>query len=107
MSKEFKYDAFISYRHTELDKFVAENLHKETEVLLHAYYGPDAAGRIYLLGTHGCFILNQDMNPIAWVPNALNVDVEEQKIYLKYGSYSYVSPVYTTEELLKFAEESK
>ncbi len=31
MSKEFKYDAFISYRHAELDKFVAENLHKQLE----------------------------------------------------------------------------
>lgn len=25
------YDAFISYRHTDLDKFVAENLHKQLE----------------------------------------------------------------------------
>lgn len=31
MSDKFKYDAFISYRHTELDKFVAENLHKQLE----------------------------------------------------------------------------
>lgn len=29
--KEYKYDAFISYRHCELDKFVAENLHKILE----------------------------------------------------------------------------
>ena len=29
--KEFKYDAFISYRHCDLDKFVAENLHKILE----------------------------------------------------------------------------
>ncbi len=29
--KEYKYDAFISYRHSELDKFVAEKLHKELE----------------------------------------------------------------------------
>ena len=28
---DFKYDAFISYRHCELDKFVAENLHKILE----------------------------------------------------------------------------
>ena len=26
-----KYDAFISYRHCELDKFVAVNLHKQLE----------------------------------------------------------------------------
>lgn len=31
MERKFKYDAFISYRHAELDKFVAENLHKELE----------------------------------------------------------------------------
>jgi hypothetical protein len=31
MDKEFKYDAFISYRHCDLDKFVAENLHKVLE----------------------------------------------------------------------------
>ena len=29
--KEYKYDAFISYRHCDLDKFVAENLHKTLE----------------------------------------------------------------------------
>ena len=29
--KEYKYDAFISYRHCDLDKFVAENLHKVLE----------------------------------------------------------------------------
>ena len=29
--KNYKFDAFISYRHCELDKFVAENLHKILE----------------------------------------------------------------------------
>ena len=29
--KEYKYDAFISYRHCKLDKFVAENLHRILE----------------------------------------------------------------------------
>ena len=29
--KQYKYDAFISYRHCDLDKFVAENLHKVLE----------------------------------------------------------------------------
>lgn len=31
MKRKYRYDAFISYRHTELDKFVAEKLHKELE----------------------------------------------------------------------------
>lgn len=26
--KKYKYNAFISYRHTDPDKFVAENLHR-------------------------------------------------------------------------------
>ena len=29
--RKFRYDAFISYRHTELDKFVAEKLIKQLE----------------------------------------------------------------------------
>lgn len=79
----------------------------ETEHPVHALLGPDTAGRSYLIGTHGCYILNQDMSPIAWVANAVSVDVEEQKIYLEYGSNSYVTPVYTLDELLKIAEEKK
>lgn len=31
MEKKYTYDAFISYRHSELDKFVAENLHRAME----------------------------------------------------------------------------
>lgn len=31
MEKQYTYDAFISYRHSDLDKFVAENLHKRLE----------------------------------------------------------------------------
>ena len=38
MEKKYKYDAFISYRHCDLDKFVAENLHR----LLETYKMPKA-----------------------------------------------------------------
>ena len=31
MENKYTYDAFISYRHADLDKFVAENLHKQLE----------------------------------------------------------------------------
>ncbi|MCH5275625.1 MAG: toll/interleukin-1 receptor domain-containing protein [Lachnospiraceae bacterium] len=31
MSQMYKYDAFISYRHTDLDKFAAENIHRQLE----------------------------------------------------------------------------
>ncbi len=29
--KKYKYDAFISYRHVELDKYIAEKIHKYLE----------------------------------------------------------------------------
>lgn len=31
MEKEYRYDAFISYRHCDLDSFVAQNLHRQME----------------------------------------------------------------------------
>lgn len=76
----------------------------ETKNPTHALLGPDAAGRSYLMGMYGCYILDRDMNPIAWVANAVSVDVEAQKIYLEYGTHSYVTSVYTTEELLELAK---
>lgn len=30
-NNEYQYDSFISYRHSKLDKFVAEELHKQME----------------------------------------------------------------------------
>lgn len=41
--KEFKYNAFISYRHNDLDKFVAENLHR----LIETYKMPKAVVEKY------------------------------------------------------------
>lgn len=78
----------------------------ETDEDLYNFIDKDAAGRSYLMGTHGCYILNVDMEPIAWIDYAQNVDTDEQKIYLNYGSYYYTAPVYTLDELLKIAEES-
>lgn len=44
-NKKYIYDAFISYRHTELDKFVAETLHRQMEAFKlpkKLVQGPDA-----------------------------------------------------------------
>ena len=46
MKKFFTYDAFISYRHADLDKFVAENLHKRLE----AFKLPHSASKNRLEG---------------------------------------------------------
>jgi len=70
------------------------------------YIDKDSTGKSYLLGARGCYILDKDMKPVAWVDNAGNVDTEEQKIYLKRGSHYYEAPIYTLEELLEIAKES-
>ena len=41
-TKEYKYDAFISYRHAKLDQFVAENLHKLLEMFKVPYIAADS-----------------------------------------------------------------
>lgn len=46
MKEYYTYDAFISYRHTDLDKFVAENLHKRLE----AFKLPHSASKNRLEG---------------------------------------------------------
>ncbi len=43
MDKTYKYNAFISYRHNDLDKFVAENLHK----LIETYKMPESVIKKY------------------------------------------------------------
>ena len=79
----------------------------ETDKDISNFIDKDATGKSYLFGANGCYILNEDMKPIAWVEDAGMVDVEAQKIYLSRGSYYYGSPIYTLEELLEIAEESK
>ena len=78
----------------------------ETDKDISNYIDKDSNGNSYLMGAHGCYILNKDMEPIAWIENARNVDTEAQKIYLSYGSHYYEAPIYTLEELLEIAKES-
>ena len=76
----------------------------ETDKDISNFVDKDANGRSYLFGAFGCFILNEDMEPVAWIEDARKVDVEAQKVYLSYGSRYYVSPLYNLDELLKIAE---
>lgn len=77
----------------------------ETDKDISNFVDKDSTGKSYLFGAHGCFVLNMDMEPVAWIEDARRVDVEEQKVYLSYGSHYYVSPIYTLDELLEMAEE--
>ncbi len=76
----------------------------ETDKDISNYIDKDSNGNSYLMGAHGCYILNKDMEPMAWIENARNVDTEAQKIYLSYGSHYYEAPIYTLKELLEIAQ---
>lgn len=69
------------------------------------FLGPDANGNCYLLGYEGCYVLNQDMEPIAWIPYVVNVDLENSLVYMKDGDQYFEAPIYTIEDLLQLAKE--
>ena len=69
--------------------------------------GKDAAGYCYLLGYYGCYILNENMEPVMWLPEAKGVDLENRKVYLAWYENYYEAPVYSVEELIQMAEDNK
>lgn len=69
------------------------------------FMGTDAQGYSYLLGYFGCYIMDSNMEAVAWVDKCKDVDVENRKLYLTDSQYNYVAPVYSVEELLQAAKE--
>lgn len=69
------------------------------------YLGMDSKGNHYIKGHSGGYIINSEMEPIAYVENLYAYDSTHDKILLDYVSDLYESPVYTLEELLIFAKE--
>lgn len=78
----------------------------ETDKEIDGFIDKDATGKSYLLGGIGCYILNFEMQPIAWIDYAENIDTDAQKVYLRKGSHSYVAPIYTLDELLEIAQDN-
>lgn len=68
------------------------------------FLGPDAKGNIYLLGYTGCYVLNLQMEPIARIPNARDVDLENSVVYIEDGNKYFEAPIYTLDELLEIAK---
>ncbi len=66
--------------------------------------GTDADGYTYLLGYYGCYMLNADMVPVMWIPEAKEIDLENQKVYLSWYDHYYEAPIYHVEDLLTMAE---
>ena len=49
--------------------------------------------------------MNKDMEPITWIPKCRAVDLDNNKVYLTYNSYSSEAPLYGLEDLLQIAAE--
>ena len=66
--------------------------------------GTDAEGYTYLLAETGCYVLNKDMDIIAWIEDVQNVDVEKRMVYIKVDGKYYEAPIYSLEELIEIAQ---
>lgn len=71
------------------------------------YLGTDALGYTYLLGYEGCYVLDKDMEPIAWINGVQNVDLDKRMVYMVDGGLNFEAPVYTLEELLEIARDKQ
>ncbi len=67
--------------------------------------GTDVEGYTYLLGYNGCYVMDRNMEPIAWIPDVREVDLENRKVYMESDNLYFEAPVYTVEELIQLAKE--
>ena len=74
-SKTFKYNAFISYRHNDLDKYVAENLQK----LIETYKMPEAVVEKYHITDNNFRRLFRDQDELPLASNLEDPIVEALK----------------------------
>ncbi len=65
--------------------------------------GTDAQGYTYLVGYYGCYMLNEDMVPVMWIPEAMELDMENRKVYMAWNEHYYEAPLYDLEKLLEMA----
>ncbi len=72
------------------------------------YAGKDTEGYSYLLGTSGCYVLNDKMEPVTWILHAREVDIPNKKVYIEWSSnLGYETPLYTLEQLLEMGQNYK
>lgn len=67
--------------------------------------GTDSKGYTFLLGYTGCYVLNEAMEPVAWMKDATDVDLEKRKVFIETDGICFESPIYDVEDLLKIAKE--
>lgn len=71
------------------------------------FLGTDASGYTYLLSYEGCYVLDKDMKPIAWIDDVRKVDLDKRIVYMVDGGVNFEAPVYTLEQLLEIAKDKQ
>lgn len=69
--------------------------------------GTDKEGYTYLLANTGCYVLNRDMELIAWIENVKKVDVNKRMVYMANAGKYFKAPIYTLEELIEIAKSKQ
>jgi hypothetical protein len=99
--KEYKYNAFISYRHSELDKYVAENLHKLIETykmpkqVVEKYYKKSKSYVYYLARMQPALV---EYNKLDKISKELS-RITKEKIDLKENDKKIIQNIYEKIEL--------
>lgn len=99
---------FINYINYDVAIYDIEN--EEVVKVLETVYplkwclGIDEYGYMYVAGFSGCYVLNENYEPVMYVEDVVNVDFERRKFYLGWNDYIYEAPIYDVEDLLKLAE---
>ncbi len=73
--------------------------------LANGYWGKDHNGYTYLSGINIGYVLNQNMELMLEIPNMVDVDFENDKVYLRAYQRLYEAPLYTAEQLVEMAKE--
>ncbi len=71
------------------------------------YLGMDALGYTYLLGYNGCYVLDREMEPVAWIDGVRDVDLDKRMVYMVDGGMKFEAPIYNLEELLEMAKSKQ
>lgn len=71
------------------------------------YLGTDIHGYTYIMGYDGCYVLDGNMAPIAWINEVKNVNLEKGIVYIESGIMKFETPIFTLEELLEIAENKQ
>ncbi len=67
--------------------------------------GTDEEGYTYIVGFYGCYMLDKNMQPVMWLPQVTDVDMDNRWVYIHSNIGYYEAPLYDIDQLLQMAED--